>query len=195
MYCRVKWLPAGSLLCRRGGVSALGLHTFSERQGQTWHCTRALVSPGESTWEEELASRFHHHFCMAEMPCGTQICKKGRSESGQTQLLEKRSLSDPASVSWACHPELTSYLESFSYGFLWFIIFSSLFYVPIPLPWHETCQGHSFSPSPLQSVSLSPNFWSTAISTTWSILFSHFMGLFGFFPSQITYWIAGITDH
>lgn len=45
-------------------------------------------------------------------PVAPRFAKKSGSESGYTKLLEKRNLSDPASVSWACCPELTSYLES-----------------------------------------------------------------------------------
>lgn len=49
-------------------------------------------------------------------PLAPRFAKEGGSASGHTQLLGKRSLPDPASVSWAYPPELASYLESF---FLW----------------------------------------------------------------------------
>lgn len=136
---KVLWLTAGSLLCRRGGNLSCGLPTFSESQASPALCSGSVVLRGFNRGKRNWL--LNSITCTAEMPCGTQICRKGGSESGQAQLLEKRSLSDSASVSWA------SYLESF---FLWLPLvcgFSSVVSasVPVPLPGHETCLCPSFS--------------------------------------------------
>lgn len=188
-WCTTEWCgSAGSLLYRKGG------------DPQPWGCTPSVTnrarpdtahssgvlwgfSMGRGTgflipspaWQKcPVASRFAKNV-------GVNQVRHNYWKRGAYQIQPQGA--GLAILSWLL------FWNHFSYGFLWFVgffLFVISASVPIPLPWHETCQGHNFSPSPLQSVSLAPNFWSTAISTTWSILFSHFMGLFGLFLSQNT---------
>lgn len=75
-WCAPKCCGSQQAGCSAGrDLLGLGLHTSIERRAQSWHCTQALVSCGNSTWQEELAPQFHYS-CLAEMPSHPDLQKK-----------------------------------------------------------------------------------------------------------------------
>lgn len=165
MYYRAMWLTAGSLLYRKGGdpqpwgctpsVTNRARPDTAHSSGVLWGFNMGrgtgflILSPA---WQKcPVASRFAKNV-------GVNQVRHNYWKRGAYQIQPQGA--GLAILSWLL------FWNHFSYGFLWFVgffLFVISASVPIPLPWHETCQGHNFSPSPLQSVSLAPNFWSTAI--------------------------------